>query len=174
MFCPGPEEPRGFSPDVLPRARRTARIFTGCSVPDPKNGADFRRVFCPGPEEPRGFSPDVLPDPKNGEDFRLRRMFCPGPEEPRGFSQMFCPGPEEPRGFSAHVLPEHRFLIRINCFDFRGWANQLSFLIFQGQKSNKKTYVSTPKIKKKIKRNTKKSENTVQNSHGCSLFFPKF
>ena len=159
MFCPGPEEPRGFSPDVLPRARRTARIFTGCSVPDPKNGADFRRTTTHPPPTTH-HPPPTTHHPKNGEDFRLRRMFCPGPEEPRGFSQMFCPGPEEPRGFSAHVLPEHRFLIRINCFDFRGWANQLSFLIFQGQKSNKKTYVSTPKskkkIKKKIKRNTKK------------------
>ena len=49
------------------------------------------------------------------------------------------------------------------------------FWFFKDKNHMKKTHVSPPKIKKKIKRNTKKKQwkhttNLAQTSHGCSLF----
>ena len=76
-------------------------------------------------------------------------------------------------------FPEHRLLIRINCFDFRGWENQLSFLIFQGQKSNKKNILfktknqleNQKKHQKKIKRNNQKKSKETPKKTAC---FPNF
>ena len=57
-------------------------------------------------------------------------------------------------GAAAHAAhgPEHRFLITINCLDFRGWEIQLSFLIFQTQKSNKNICFKTKNQKENQKK----------------------
>ena len=80
---------------------------------------------------------------------------------------------------SRWLFPEHRLLIRINCFDFRGWENQLSFLIFQGQKSNKKNILfktknqleNQKKHQKKSKETTKKNQKKHPKKQ---LVFPIF